>query len=119
VERDGPQDDGYLSANPEGTVCSRNDAGFRETFAPWRRRFEALGFRSASIRHLETTSLDAHVAFARVGWRMRFERDAAPMDADFDESHVLLQRDGDAVPRIVCSSSHRTEAHTLRAAGMP
>jgi hypothetical protein len=108
----------YVSASPDGAICARNDAAFRAAFAPWRARFEAMGFRTTVIRSLETTPLDAHFSLARVGWRTRFDRGAGPVDVDFDESYVLLRRDGDVAPQIVCAISHRTEADSLRAAGL-
>lgn len=110
--------DSYVSGSPDGATCVRNDARFRDAFAPWRARFEALGFHTASIQAVETTPLDARYTLARVTWRMRFDRAAGPVDVDFAETYVLLQRDGDAVPQIVLSISHRDEAETLRAAGL-
>jgi hypothetical protein len=108
----------YACASPSGAVCARNDAGFRDAFAPWRARFESLGFRMASIRSVDATPLDARFTLARVGWRMRFERAGAALDVDFDETYVLLQRDDDAAPHIVLTISHESEEQTLRAAAL-
>jgi len=108
----------YVSASPVGCVCARNDAAFREAFAPWRARFEALGFRTADIRSVRTTTLDDHLTLARVGWLMRFERAGEPVDVCFDETYLLHQCDDQAMPRIVLSISHTSEEETLRAAGL-
>lgn len=109
--------DEFMAADPNGVSCGRNDARLRDVFVQRKALFQALGFKQASILHIDATPLDDRYTMARIHWHMTFEKRAGyPQDFRFFITYFLY--DPGTGPKAAFWISHEDEQRVMREAGL-
>ena len=107
----------FMSADPKGAECLRNDTKFRKAIPEREALFRKIGFRSAKILELSETPLDDRYVMAQVKWHMVFEKDVGkPLDFQFYITYFLYDK-GDG-PKVVFYISHDDEEKVMQDAGL-
>jgi hypothetical protein len=107
----------FLAADPNGVACGRNDEKLREAFIRRKAQFQDLGFRRATVLHIEETPLDPRYVMAKVHWQMTFEKKAGqPMEFTFYITYFLF--DPGTGPKAAFWISHDDELQVMREAGL-
>lgn len=107
----------FMSGDPNGVMCIRNDEEFLKAIPERAAFFKELGFRSAEILDISESALDDRYTLAKVHWHMVFEKDLGnPKDFRFFITYILVDL-GDG-PKVACYISHDDESKVMREAGL-
>lgn len=98
-------------------ACGRNDQALRDAVVQRKSLFQQIGFKRATILHVELTPLDANYTMAKVHWQMTFKKPSGhPLDFKFFITYFLY--DPGTGPRAAFWISHDDELRVMRDAGL-
>lgn len=107
----------FMGGDPHGVVCGRNDQALRDAIVQRKSLFQQIGFKRATILHVEPTPLDANYTMAKVHWQMTFEKPSGhPLNFKFFITYFLY--DPGTGPRAAFWISHDDELRVMRDAGL-